>query len=112
MPLEIVLREIRYVVSEPGRKQDPFVIVTTLYHNEGKHDVTIDDIAELIVHKHLIGKVPISDLCDEFGLQPTQVYQWKKQIFENAESVFDKPAGKTIGIGRNDYCPGRSPFGI
>jgi putative transposase len=47
MPLEIVLREIRYVVSEPGRKQDPFIIVTTLYHKEGKQDVTIDDIAEL-----------------------------------------------------------------
>lgn len=47
MPLEIVLREIRYTISEPGRKQDPFVVVTTLYQNKSKQDVTIDDIAEL-----------------------------------------------------------------
>jgi putative transposase len=47
MPLEIVLREIRYVINEPGRKQDPFVIVTTLYVDERKQEVTLDDIADL-----------------------------------------------------------------
>ncbi len=46
--LEIVLREIRYVINEPGRKQDPFVIVTTLFESEqGKQEITTDDIAEL-----------------------------------------------------------------
>lgn len=48
MPPEITLREIRYVVNEPGRKQDPFVIVTTLFDAEQrKQEVTYDDIAEL-----------------------------------------------------------------
>lgn len=48
MPQEIVLREIRYIINEPGRKQDPFVIVTTLFEAEQrKQEVTYDDIAEL-----------------------------------------------------------------
>ncbi len=52
MPLEIVLREIRYVIDEPGRKQDPFVIVTTLYNCEQvKKEVTINDIADLFGYR-------------------------------------------------------------
>ena len=33
-----------YVINEPGRKQDPFVVVTTLFQNDGKQEVTVDDI--------------------------------------------------------------------
>ena len=47
MPRKIVLREIPYIINEPGRKQDPFVVVATIYRNEGKQEVTIEDIAEL-----------------------------------------------------------------
>ena len=31
-----------------------------------------------VVRRYLVDKVPVSDLCDELGLQPTQVYQWQK----------------------------------
>ncbi len=44
-----------------------------------------------IVRRHLIDKVPISDLCDEFGLRPTQIYAWQKQLFENAAMAFQRP---------------------
>ena len=27
--------------------------------------------------------VPITDLCDELGLQPTVFYRWQKEFFEN-----------------------------
>ena len=37
-----------------------------------------------IVRRHLVDKVPLSDLCDELGLHPTQIYTWQKQLFENA----------------------------
>ena len=47
------------------------------------------------VRRHLIDKVPISDLCDELGLQPTQIYQWQKQLFDNGGGAFDKPGQKT-----------------
>ncbi len=48
IPESITLREIRYVITEPGRKQQPFVIVTTLFHSEGKQEVTSEELAELI----------------------------------------------------------------
>jgi len=37
-----------------------------------------------ILRKHLLDKVPVSELCDEYGLQPTVFYRWQKQLFEQA----------------------------
>ena len=42
----------------------------------------------LVLKRYLVEKVPISDLCDEYGLQPSQVYRWQKQLFENAAGAF------------------------
>jgi transposase len=32
---------------------------------------------------HLLDKVPVSDLCEQLGLQPTVFYRWQKEFFEN-----------------------------
>jgi putative transposase len=47
MPSSIELREIRYVITKRGRKQDPFVIVTTMTEIEGDDSVQSEDLAEL-----------------------------------------------------------------
>ena len=45
----------------------------------------------VILRKHLLDKIPISELCDEYGLQPTVFYRWQKQLFEQAaESCFQR----------------------
>lgn len=44
-----------------------------------------------ILKRHLVDKVPVSDLCDEFQIQPAQFYQWQKQFFENGAAAFTKP---------------------
>ena len=41
-----------------------------------------------MVRRHLIENVPVSDLCDEFGIHATQYYIWQKQLFENAAGAF------------------------
>lgn len=41
-----------------------------------------------VLKRYLVEKVPISDLCDEYGLQPSQVYRWQKQLFENVSGAF------------------------
>lgn len=41
-----------------------------------------------ILRRHLIEKVPVSELCDEYGLQPTVFYRWQKQFFEQGAEVF------------------------
>jgi transposase len=47
-----------------------------------------------IVRRHLLEKVPVSDLCDEFDIHATQYYTWQKQLFENAAPAFDRRTNK------------------
>src|SRR6185295_2445088 len=42
-----------------------------------------------IVKRHLLEGVPISNLCDEFQINPTLFYQWQRQLFENAHLAFE-----------------------
>ena len=44
-----------------------------------------------ILKRHLVDKVPVSDLCDEYNLQPTVFYRWQKQFFEMGSNAFEKP---------------------
>lgn len=43
-----------------------------------------------ILKRHLIDQVPVSDLCDEYQLQPTVFYRWLKEFFENGAAAFEK----------------------
>jgi len=36
-----------------------------------------------ILRRHLVDKVPVSDLCDEYGIQPSVFYGWQKQLIDN-----------------------------
>jgi transposase len=38
-------------------------------------------------------KVPVSDLCDEYKLQPSVLYQWQRHLFENLAGAFEAAAG-------------------
>jgi transposase len=46
-----------------------------------------------ILRRHLIDRVPISDLCDEYRLKPTLFYAWQKLFFENGASAFERKSG-------------------
>ena len=46
-----------------------------------------------ILRRHLIDRVPVSDLCDEYQLQPTLFYLWQKQFFENGAAAFERKNG-------------------
>ena len=41
-----------------------------------------------ILKRHLIDKVPVSDLCDELDIYPNQFYDWLKKFFENGHLAF------------------------
>ena len=47
-----------------------------------------------IVKRYLIDRVAISDLCDEHGLQPSQIYRWQAALFEHGADVFDLKKGR------------------
>ena len=46
-----------------------------------KHYTPKEKVA--ILRSHLLEQVPISELCDKHGLQPTVFYRWQKEFFEN-----------------------------
>ena len=44
----------------------------------------------MIVKRHLIDKVAVSDLCEEYHLQPSLFYKWQKELFDHGSLVFDR----------------------
>jgi len=50
-----------------------------------------------ILRRYLVEKVPISDLCDQYGLQPSQVYYWQAQLFEHGAPIFERKPGRQTG---------------
>ena len=55
---------------------------------ERKHYSAEEKVA--ILRRHLLDKVPVSDLCEELGLRPTVFYRWQKEFFENGAAAFEK----------------------
>ena len=43
-----------------------------------------------ILRRHLVDKVPVSNLRDEYGLNPTVFYRWQKEFFENGTAAFER----------------------
>jgi transposase len=41
-----------------------------------------------ILRRHLVDKVPVSEVCEESGLQPTVFYRWQKELLEKGAVVF------------------------
>ena len=46
-----------------------------------------------IVRRHLADKVPVSDLADEFNIQPSLIHTWVKQVLDQAEKAFERSSG-------------------
>jgi transposase len=51
-----------------------------------RHFADEDKVA--ILKRHLIDRVPVSDLCDELDIYPNQFYDWLKKFFENGHMAF------------------------
>lgn len=43
-----------------------------------------------IVREHLIERRPVSEVCEQFGVRPSQLYQWQAQLFEHGATAFRK----------------------
>ena len=62
-----------------------------------RHFTPLQKVA--IVKRHLVDGIAVSDLCDEHQIQPTQFYQWQKQLFERGATAFErktKTTGKSV----------------
>ena len=64
---------------------------------ERKHFTPEEKVA--ILRRHLVDKVPVSELCEELSLRPTVFYRWQKELFENGLSQWkSKPSRKGTGF--------------
>ena len=43
----------------------------------------------IILRKHLLEKIPISDICEQYELRPTVFYRWQKQFFKQGARTFE-----------------------
>ena len=44
----------------------------------------------VVLKRHLVEKVPVSDVCDEAGINPTLLYRWQKELFEHGAATFGR----------------------
>ena len=51
-----------------------------------------------ILRRHLSDKVPVSELCEEYKLQPSVFYQWQRQLLDHAA----KALAPQRGLGRQE----------
>jgi len=49
----------------------------------------------VLLREHLIDKVPVSEVCEKNGLNPTLFYHWQKKLFEEGAVVFEQPRAKS-----------------
>jgi transposase len=47
-----------------------------------------------ILRRHLVDKISVSDLCDEYKLQPSVFYGWMRQLTENLGVALEVTSGK------------------
>ena len=52
--------------------------------SEKKYRKHSPELKVTVVRRHLVDKVPVSSLCEEYQLRPSQFYQWQKDVFEQA----------------------------
>ena len=52
-----------------------------------RHNYTPEEKVR-ILKRHLVERIAVSDLCDEYHLQPKVFYDWQKQFFENGAAAF------------------------
>ncbi|MFN8424018.1 MAG: transposase [Anaerolineae bacterium] len=47
-----------------------------------------------IVREALLERKPVSEVCERYGIQPSQFYQWQKQLFEHGVAAFGHDADR------------------
>jgi len=53
-----------------------------------RRNFTADERAT-ILRRHLADKVAVSDLCDEYKIQPSLFYVWQRQLMDNMAAALE-----------------------
>jgi len=47
-----------------------------------------------ILQSHLMDKKPVSEVCEEHGIQPSLFYNWQRELFARGAAIFDTKPGR------------------
>ncbi len=47
-----------------------------------------------ILRRHMVDKVSVSDLCDEYKIRPSVLYGWQRQLVDNLAVALEATSGK------------------
>jgi transposase len=53
-----------------------------------KHYSAAEKVA--ILRRHLVEHLPISDVCDQHGINVSMSYNWQNQFFQNGAAAFER----------------------
>ena len=48
--------------------------------------LSAEDKVSAVKH-HLLEQIPVSEICDELGVDPNRFYEWQTQLFQNGASA-------------------------
>ena len=65
-----------------------------------KHYTTQEKVA--ILRRHLIERVPVSDLCEKYQLHPAVFYRWQQNLFAHGAQSSGSPDASQGGAGPAD----------
>jgi transposase len=52
-----------------------------------KHYTAVEKVA--ILRRHVVERISVSDICDQYHVQPSMFCNWQKQFFENGTAAFE-----------------------
>lgn len=47
-----------------------------------------------ILQSHLMDKKPVSEVCEEHGIQPSLFYNWQRELFARGAAIFTAKPGR------------------
>jgi len=55
------------------------------------------EVKAAILKQFMQKKVPISELAEKHGVQPSNIYQWQNQLFSDAPEIFERRNDRRTG---------------
>jgi transposase len=60
-----------------------------------------------LLREHLKNGIPLSEICEEYGIHPNVFYRWEKEFFEGGIKTFTRDKGSRDGVPEENALRGK-----
>jgi transposase len=60
-----------------------------------------------LLREHLKNGIPVSEICEEYGIHPNVFYRWEKEFFEGGIETFTRKKGSRDGVSEEKALRGK-----